>query len=107
MSEVRLIGESTDQSGPYVDDWFLCLVAPHHWYELSVYSDGFQDFLKALSAYLGEELELKLYNSADFKSRILWPSSVRGEPLFDYELQCWRLRVGQTYSEVTLRVLHG
>ena len=86
VADVRLIGEATDQSGPFADDYFLCFATgPGMWLEAPFYAEGRDVFLAALGARLGSPLEPCLCDSADFASRVLWPPPLAGEPLFRYE----------------------
>ncbi len=83
VTDVRLIGEYTTANGPCVDDYFFVfLTAPENgWHQASFYAQGRDKFLADLSAALGSRIETGLCNSADWKTRILWPSTVAGEPL--------------------------
>jgi hypothetical protein len=88
LSEIRIIGECTNQNGPFADDYFLCFVTqPSGWYEASFYASGCEEFLSALGARLGVPLQFTLMASTDFASRILWPATLAGRPLFDYDLE--------------------
>jgi hypothetical protein len=85
LSDIRIIGECTNQDGPFADDYFLCFVtAPNLWYEASFYAAGRDEFLAALGERLGVPLQLALQASTDFASRILWPADLAGQPRFDY-----------------------
>lgn len=86
IGDIRIIGEATNQNGPFADDYFLCFATgPELWYEASFYADGRAAFLVELSARLGATLALRLGSSADFASRILWPGELVGKPMFKYE----------------------
>ena len=85
VADIRIIGESTDQSGPVLDDYFFCFASgPEMWLEASFYAAGREEFLLALRDRLGSPLELDLQRSTDFNSRVLWPPSLAGEPMFQY-----------------------
>ena len=117
VSEVRIIGEATNQSGPFADDYFFCFATgPGMWREASFYAEGRNEFLSALGAKLGSPLEAGLCHSTDFTSRILWPPSLAGEPMFRYDdiptksllgkvFGPWQNR--QTYSDRIAAVLAG
>ena len=85
VTDIRIIGESTDQSGPGIDDYFLCFATgPGMWLEASFYATGRDAFLLALGEMLGCPLQLGLCRSTDFNSRVLWPPSLASEPMFQY-----------------------
>lgn len=84
LSEVKLIAEATSVPGLALDDWHLILAGADCWYEISAYANGFETFLRSLSNYLGYGLELTLFNSVEFRSRVLWPAELREQPCFDY-----------------------
>ena len=85
IADVGVIGEATNGSGPWGIDYFLCFATgPDLWFEASFYSDGRDEFLRALGHALGDSLELGLCNSVDCASRVLWPRSLAGEPMFQY-----------------------
>ena len=85
VANLRLIGEYTNQDGPIADDYFFCFATgPETWLEASFYADGADEFLRALSAKLGAPLLTGLCHSTDFASRVLWPESLAGEPMFQF-----------------------
>ena len=98
VAEIRVVGESTNQNGPYAEDWFLCLCDESGWMEIPVESDGFQAFLEALAGRLGFSPALELVQSPDFESRVLWPASLTTYPLFAYTSKWYKLSTRQQYS---------
>ena len=85
LSEVRVLGEATNENGPFVDDYFLCFATgPDRWYEASFYAEGRDTFLEALGGRLGVELTLTLTASTSYASNVLWPSPLTGRPMFTY-----------------------
>jgi len=86
IAEVRVIGEFTNQSGPSLDDYFFVFVTREttEWHHASFYAEGREKFLSELGAKLGQRLKCGLCNSADFKSRVLWPPNLEGRPLFEF-----------------------
>ena len=85
VSDVRIIGEATNQNGPFADDYFFCFATgPSMWREASFYAEGRDEFLSALGAKLGSPLEVGLCHSTDFASCVIWPSSLAGEPMFQF-----------------------
>jgi hypothetical protein len=115
LPHVRVIGEATTDHGPWLDDCFFCFsTGPDSWYEASFYSEGSDDFLKALEAKLGVELRLKLMGSTDFASNVLWPPALAGKPMFKYRdvpAKAWLARLiglgrnEQTFSEEVVEFL--
>ena len=86
VDDICIIGEATNQSGPFADDYFLCFATGlGMWYEASFYAVGRDTFLTALGARLGDMLHLSLCSSTDFASRILWPVEFADKPMFKYE----------------------
>jgi len=84
-SALRILGECTNQLGPFVDDYFFCFATgPGMWLEAPFYAQGRDDFLRDLGAKLGSPLQLGLCNFTDFGSRVLWPASLAGQPMFTY-----------------------
>lgn len=86
LSAVRVIGESTNDHGPYLDDYFLCFaVDANGWYEASFSAKGCDQFLKSLAQVLECDLELKLVRSTDYDSNVLWPARLAGRKMFSYK----------------------
>ena len=86
VAELQILGEATNQCGPYADDYFFCFaIGPGLWLEASFYAKGRDEFLRALGTQLRTSLEPGLCNSANFASRILWPSRLAGRDMFQYK----------------------
>lgn len=83
---IRLVGEFTNQSGPFLDDYFLLFFkhGEDGWHEASFYAEGREETMDALARRLPGMAALELSSSADFNSRVLWPKEWRGQPLFDF-----------------------
>lgn len=117
VSDVRILGEATDPCGPFADDYFFCFATgPDAWREASFYAEGREPFLRALGVKLGSTLEVGLCNVADFASRVLWPPSLVGVPMFRYDdippkgllsKLLGRSRKRQTYSDRVAKMLAG
>jgi hypothetical protein len=115
VKDVRILGQATNQDGPYRDDYLFCFATgPERWYEASFYADGRDELLRALGTKLGVLLESGLCHSADFASQVLWPASLAGKPMFTYTdepvtcvlgLQLRIPRKLQTFSEQVATVL--
>jgi hypothetical protein len=84
VSEIKIIGEYTDDQGPLVDDYFLVFLTDSNLYEASIYAEGVDAFLQELRDRLGASLSLELGNSTSYRSRVIWPSDMVEVPVFDY-----------------------
>jgi hypothetical protein len=86
FEEILVLGESTNESGPFADDYFLCFVTrpDGRWLEASCDAEGRDELLLRLGNRLGGVFECQLCNSASFRSRIMWPDEVREHPLFEF-----------------------
>jgi hypothetical protein len=86
LDEVAVIGEYTTDSGPFVDDWFVVFVHRDgvEWFEASMYAEELAEFLRDLAIALETGMETGLAASTDFASRVIWPPSIAGRPLFDF-----------------------
>jgi hypothetical protein len=86
IADIRVLGEMTNQNGPFADDYFLCFVtdASGHWHEASFYADGFDTCLAALGERWEHDLGVGLCHSTDFASRILWPAHLGDQPMFEF-----------------------
>lgn len=85
IAVVRVIGEATNDHGPFFDDYFFCFATDaNNWYEASFYAKGRAEFLESLSKVLECELELKLVGKTDYESNVLWPPHLAGAKMFSY-----------------------
>lgn len=85
VADIKVIGESTNQDGPLLPDWFIVFVVDSTgWFEVSKSAKGVQECLSKLSEECGSSLSPGLFASTDFDSRTLWPESVIDMPLFEY-----------------------
>ena len=82
VSELRLIGEFTNDHGPTLDDYFFVFLTREEYFEASFYADGRDAVLAELSRRLQHELRNGLCNSTSLASRVLWPVRLEGLPLF-------------------------
>lgn len=103
LAEIRLIAEETIEA--MGDDWFIHLALQSEWYSFPFYAAGFQEFWDRLAERF-PGMELELFRSASFASRVLWPPELRGKPLFDYQPEAnppfWRRLTGLGHIESTL-----
>jgi hypothetical protein len=84
ISEIRVMGEHTDDHGPYVDDYFFVFLTDSHFYEASFYAEGRDTFLSELSDLLVAKISCDLVRSTDFQSRVMWPPDIAGQPFYDF-----------------------
>jgi len=87
VSELLLVGEWTNDHGPFLDDYFHFFVAgnPPQFFEAPMYSNP--DFIKVLGSAIGASLQSALSNSTDHHSEVIWPPSLSGHGLFIYARQ--------------------
>ena len=85
LRNLRIVGENTNEDGPFADDWFLCFVSgPDEWAAASFYAEPKFDIVRQLGQRLGSKLIPDLAGFATFASRILWPDELAGQPLFEF-----------------------
>jgi hypothetical protein len=85
LRDLALIGEYTDSNGPYVDDYFFIFVNHSgEWAQVSYYDEGLVEFFDAIGGYLKSELKVGLQHSTDLASRVIWPTDLAGEDLFEF-----------------------
>ena len=85
VKEIKAIGEFTTADGPYTDDWFLTFITKNKWIEIPMYTDGMTDFLTDLGKIIGADLNVKLTNCADWKTRIMFPAELKEKELYGIE----------------------
>lgn len=85
VSSIKLIAEYTNSDGPAIDDYFFVFLtaAEGGWHEASFYAEGRDATLQALREKIGAPLRCGLCGSTDYRSRILWPTHLEGQPLMD------------------------
>lgn len=85
VADIRLIGEWTDESGPFADDYFLVFVtADGQFHQASFYAQGMLKALIALEGPLDRSLRTDLAGSTDLASRIVHPAELEGRPLYRF-----------------------
>ena len=86
VCDIRVIGEMTNDHGPFVDDYSFCFATDgDSWYEGSFYAEGREEFLNSLAIVLGCKLTLRLVGSTDYDSNVLWPPHLAGTPMFSFK----------------------
>lgn len=86
VSRIRLIGEATDENGPFADDWYFVFAEDDTgWRSASCYAPGARELIAGLGPLLGGRVgSLALHGSTTFNSRVLWPPRLVGRPVFEY-----------------------
>ena len=112
LAELKVLGEWTSSHAPSAGNWFLAFVAgadcvaaysaeaapaakagsgshteaTQHGRVLiaSAYAGGYVEFMVEAGTLLGAKLIATLHGSADFRSRVLWPSELEGKGLFEF-----------------------
>ena len=87
-SSLVLIAEYTTNEGPWVDDYFLVFIAVQNRQPLicqvTFYADGIEKSLHALGEALDANLYLGLTASTHWKSNVIWPATLAGEPYYEF-----------------------
>jgi hypothetical protein len=75
--EIVLVAEYTTDDGPAVDDYFLVFVTKEgeelFYSSVTMRATGVNPVLEELEKELGGSLELKLFSSQGWASRVIWP----------------------------------
>ena len=85
ISEIKVIGEYTNDEGPYHDDWFLTILTNEDWYEIPMYLEDFNKFLNVLGEKLETKFILHFANSTNWKSRIIYPEKFADQEIYKIE----------------------
>lgn len=83
ISEIKAIGEFTTSNGPFLDDWFFTLITKNEWHEIPMDVIGVDEFFLNLGEVLGVKLEYQLTNSTIWKTRIMYPESLKERELYN------------------------
>jgi hypothetical protein len=113
LSEIAVIGEFTNENGPG-EDWFWVFVT-HDTMAFSVPTGaiGFRETRPQVEQLLQCAIDFELAWCTSFASRVLWPSALKGRPLFHFSpvpRSRWHrvlffLQPDQIASELTAEVL--
>ena len=84
LSDVAVIGEHTNSSGPWFDDWFLDVVTKDgRWFSIPWYADNIEELTRILSDRFQQDLNTSfLTNSTTWASVIRYPGHLKSRPLF-------------------------
>lgn len=84
-----MVAEYTTNEGPWADDYFLVFVESDNGklsvVRASLYSDGTDEVLRDLGQCWAANIETRLHNSTEWKSRVLWPPELAGTEYFDFK----------------------
>lgn len=100
--DIVLVAEYTTNEGPYGDDWFLVFAVGHKkplFFTCAVNSSGMETTLEFLRTRFA--IALKLSNSTDWNSIVLWPKQIEGTSLIEFsqrEPRNWRERLRTWYD---------
>lgn len=100
--DIVLVAEYTTNEGPFGDDWFLVFAVSHKtpfFFTCAVNSEGMEAALEFLRTRFA--ITLKLPNSAEWNSVVLWPKQIDGTPLIEFsqrEPRNWRERLRTWYD---------
>lgn len=83
LKDIAIIGEYTTEDGPLADDYFVCIIDKSDIQHILGSEEGAFELMKEISEKLKFDLDPKLMLSTDFSSRIMYPTSAKGKPLFD------------------------
>jgi hypothetical protein len=85
LLNVRIVGEFTDEAGPYCEDQFLVFVTGRgKRFDLPFGACGFSEARQHIGHFLNALLEPRLAFSTALNSAVLWPPALEGKPLFRF-----------------------
>lgn len=87
IASICAIGEYTTVHALHRNEWFIVFVLQNgDNLQVSAYADGMQQVLTELSATFGTEIKGKLAQETDFKSNVIFPSSLVGKELYELKV---------------------
>ena len=102
ITDIVLVAEYRTNEGPFGDDWFLVFALVHKtpfFFTSPVSSGGIETLLDLLRTRFATDL--KLTNSTDWRSVVLWPKALEGTSLIEFsqrEPVNWRERLRTWYD---------
>jgi len=88
VTDIVMMAEFTTDEGPYLDDYFLVFVtienSKKYFATASFYADGSDEIIRQLAEQWTVDIELRLFNSTDWKSRVIWPPALAGKEYFEF-----------------------
>ncbi len=83
LSALRVIGEYTNEDGPFAEDWFAVFItSDREWFLAELTPSNTEVIRVDLAGRLGTQIEFGLFSSATFASRIILPIEYARRPLF-------------------------
>jgi hypothetical protein len=87
IASICAIGEYTTVHALHRNEWYIVFVLQNaEDLQVSAYADGMQEVLVQLSATFDTEINGKLAQETDFKSNIIFPSSLIGKELYELKV---------------------
>jgi hypothetical protein len=87
LESIVLMAEYTTNEGPYLDDYFLVFVSADgdslNIATASFYADGRDEIVRNLAHRWKTNIELLLFNSTEWASRVVWPPTLVGREYFE------------------------
>lgn len=99
VADLVALGEYTTPDGPYLEDYWLVFLSPTGYKLAPFYATGCESFLDWLRQRLGHNFRCHLAGSTDYASNVLWPSSIAGQPFFDFN-ECHPKSIGEHIKRV-------
>jgi hypothetical protein len=88
LQGIVLVAEYTTNEGPLADDYFLVFVAVDgdqlKLATASFYADGRDEIIGELARRWKTGIELTLFNSTKWASRVVWPAALAGKEYFEF-----------------------
>lgn len=84
FSSIVLIAEETNDSGPFLDDYFFIFMVSDGdlMFRMSTESEGCDVVVRCLEEKLGPDLAWRLGSCTDVATNIVWPPRLAGNPLW-------------------------
>ena len=99
---IRVLGEFAVAGGGEDHLLAFCVDADGAWFQAPRHAVGADMALAALGARLGEQIIPRLDNVTPRASRVLWPATLAGQPLFEF--RAGRPRVSPQVTDYLARV---
>jgi hypothetical protein len=84
VRDIIVVGQCTNDNGPFAEDLFWVFVTTDGWYEAPYDAAGSEIVVERLGKLLNASIPPGPMFSAEFSSRVLWPERFLGSQLFDF-----------------------